>query len=775
MQLTRYLSSPATWGPVLALSCKPWLCRYSQPFSLLLPGRGAASVIAAAPQEAPQSSVSLLSSASRAFRQQTKALRIPTYSSYSFECVGSIRQSRDHTAHSFKCVAKEWMSCRHRSLATSSHQSMPMPVLHGFAQKGDVPRLSPNKEAECCTWHPLPVQLISSARPVEQTGPIRARLRLCTRDKPYCRHLESWEASGNVLVQQLLVLPSLSRLPCTPGARASSTVFLDRSRVHLSLACHRNPWFSFVAAGDYKGCPVQAPQVPARALKSASPAPTGLRRASPEVSTSPEAISNNSAIAARLGESLASGGLPVLLSVPLHVEVELRGHQEQPNYSSARGGGLPSAKLQAVEAVGRATSLRATRCCLHIIAAAIRPEVQVLPPQLLVQTIDRRRLQAQSCTYHAFQTLMSRLQNYPCQRACPVCGGASPRGARPALQLISFHKTRVLGSSSRKFLASSHTCSLSYATLPAHCACPVPILGFRGHNNNIFPLLQEHFRKVGSTASAASAVALLCTPQKSFDGFLHRNTQEWSHHASTLVPPTKNSLSTKHDPIGHASLLRRRPFAKQCGRAVVCTWSPNLAPMGVLGTSRVVHTAYLSLSRALCCSAAARNRSAACDFGSNFSLAALQTIRSPSLAKLPSSRINTIPGEADNSSARWTLPHVHCARLSALACLLGTVLRDQSPKEGMQRLGRSQGLHVGYRPTCRPLLVRAEEFWSPPSTDSLCAAGVSLRAKQQTNPVPTRLSPCNWKVGGNSFCFISFATLFAHRRHPCVFATLTES
>ncbi|CAE8641247.1 unnamed protein product, partial [Polarella glacialis] len=177
------------------------------------------------------------------------------------------------------------------------------------------------------------------------------------------------------------------------------------------------------------------------------------------------------------------------------------------------------------------------------------------------------------------------------------------------------------------------------------------------------------------------------------------------------------------------------------------------APLVVLGTSRVVHTAYLSLSRALCCSAAARNRSAACDFGSNLSLAALQTIRSPSLATLPPSRINTTLGEADNSSARRTLPHVHCAQLSALACLLGTVLSDRSPNEGMQRLGRPQVLHVGYRPTCRPLLVRAEEFWSPSATDSLCAAGVTLRAKQQT---------------------IQCRTLFARRGHPCVFAAITN-
>ncbi|CAE8628921.1 unnamed protein product [Polarella glacialis] len=57
-----------------------------------------------------------------------------------------------------------------------------------------------------------------------------------------------------------------------------------------------------------------------------------------DVSTSPEAISNNNTIAARLGGRLASGGLPVLLSVPLRVEVEPRDHQEQPNYSSAKGG-----------------------------------------------------------------------------------------------------------------------------------------------------------------------------------------------------------------------------------------------------------------------------------------------------------------------------------------------------------------------------------------------------------------------------------------------------
>ncbi|CAE8645716.1 unnamed protein product [Polarella glacialis] len=1250
-------------------------------------------------------------------------------------------------------IAKECISCRQCSPATASKQSILMPVVNGLAQKDDLPRHPLRKrDSEHRTWHPMPVQPISSARPVEPTGPIRARLRLCISNKLHSCHLGSWEASGNVLVQQLLVLPSLSRPPCSRGARASSTVFVLPSRVLLSLACLQNPWFSFVAAGSYKGCPVQVPQVPARALNSASAAPTSLWPASPKVSRSPEAISNNSTMAARLGGGLASGGLPVLLSVPLHVEVEvepLPKHEEEEvrrNYSSALAkgeGGLlrGGAKLQAVGAGATSLLVQATRCSLQIIAAAICTEAQVLPPQLLVQTVERRRLQSQPlkaawpsfcggfalsslafgcrpevklqvtpirepgramkqsrqlcCSSHAVKAVQPRgntsigiltpchgrcelimspffdvasaatalapvelgcamrpvrtsllsstletctgqvalrlaslgkadaassylavtcpstpetdsaaqqhnqshmkrsvgsnglsivckqaltahryldLQNklppvdsasasgcsgsatshnQGCTARSPVCfcsclpvaadlvsstSATSPRSPVrvltrrllpclpcdnsspgmlhgrsagqpfPALSLSSDDRLAVLlagplerleANSTVLFRAASHACAnwhattsiliaskpswrkqawippflscLARATLPestcmppltgqsqaassppdgnckvrctvvrcpgvthaslphvkasclfaqfarmapscnevfcdralmsassepmnslhrfepvpvrgarlhsldevlspregpsiccdndnnnraihgsrllrlhaltrpissrgcshffqesawklpvrmrprprasthhtssavsswmpwrpqqsmkgtgcnapsvhqlcgllrskapkfacldnlcrrstpgwrsladcvsnsvvrqdlgctrlesntavllawlvfkycsmdqlelglccstsdgkcavrsssatstpgldswvskmskpsgsrtclfclpplsgrvarssrasrsqsvcgrftsslssasAHqCARPVPILCFRGHNSNIFSLLQEHFRKVGSTASAAPAVTLLCPLQNSFDGFLHRNTREWSHHASTLVPPTKNSLSTKHDPIGHASLLRRRPFATHCGGAVVCTWSPNLAPLVVLGTSRDVHTAYLLLSRALCCSAAALNRSAACDFGSNFSLAALQTIRSPSLATLPSSRINSTLGEADNSSARWTLPHVHCAKLSALACLLGTVLSDQSPKEGMQRLGRSQGLHVGYRPTCRPLLVRAEEFRSPPATDSLCAAGVTLRAKQQ--------------------------------------------
>ncbi|CAE8630633.1 unnamed protein product [Polarella glacialis] len=472
-------------------SCRAWT-------SCLL-GRGAASVTAAAQQEAHQSSISLLSSASRAERQQTKALRLPHHTANSFKCVGSIRQSRDHTAHSFTCVAKEWMSCRQRSLATSSHQSMPMPVLHGLAQKGDLPRLSPDRESERYTWHPLPVQPISSARPVEPTGPIRARLRLCTSDKLHSCHLRSWEASGNVLVQQLLVLPSFSRPPCTCGARASSTVFVLPSRVLLSLACLQKPWFSFVAAGDYKGCPVQAPQVPARALSSASPAPTSLWRASPEVSTSPEAISNNNnTIAARLGGGgLASGGLPVLLSVPLHVEVEPRDHQEQPNYSSARGDGLPSAKLQAVEAVGRATSLRATRCCLHIIAAAIRAEVQVLPPQLLVQTVERRRFQAQplKTSWPSFCGGFALTSSALGRRCSPLSGPAVKLQGAPIR--VPGHAMKQ----SRQFCCCSHAVQ---AAQPRGSTSAGSLTPCRGDCE----LLMSPFFDVASTAAALAPVEL---------------------------------------------------------------------------------------------------------------------------------------------------------------------------------------------------------------------------------------------------------------------------